>query len=240
MESALSADAYRRSLDSQASESELSESTNRFRARRAKAAHRKNRSITDSDARTGTGRSTPVRRGSGATATVTTISPKDASFSASESETKTEIAPEERRVRPHVVTSQQTLDVSTLRKIPSTASISAISPQAVTPSTPALTPGASAITDDEETDFQSAYSTSPRGSYGSFEHYGVKTYEHEEHSEQGTPTRAVGDHLDEFGTHQDMSLKSRERKFSTSTATNVRTHARLTTRASDDTVGGRA
>ena len=99
---------------------------------------------------------------------------------------------------------------------------------------------ASAVTGNSETDFQSAYSTSPRGSYGSFEHYGVKTYEHEEHSEQGTPTRAVGDHLDEFGTHQDMSLKSRERNFSTSTATNVRTHARLTTRASDDTVGGRA
>lgn len=151
------------------------------------------------------------------------------------------MAPEERRVRPQVVTSKQSLDARGLRKIPSTASISAISPQAATPSTPSLTPGASAVTDDEETDFQSAYSTSPRGSYGSLEHYAVKTYDHDEHSEEGTPTRLGGHHLDEFGTHHDTVLKSRERNFSTSTATatNVRTNGRLTTRASEDTVGGR-
>ncbi|TFK93444.1 hypothetical protein K466DRAFT_478652 [Polyporus arcularius HHB13444] len=237
LESALSADAYRRSLDSQASESEQSESTHRKRARRAKASHRKNRSNADSDVRAGTGRSTPVRRGSEAT-TIVATSPKDASSSASESETKTEVAPEERRVRPQVVTSNG----GRLRKIPSAASISANSPQPVTPSTPSLTPGASAVTDDEETDFQSAYSTSPRGSYGSsLEHYAVRTYDQDEPSEEGTPTRLVGHHLDEFGTHQDTVFKARERNFSTSTATakNVRTNGRLTNRASEDTVGGR-
>ena len=156
---------------------------------------------------------------------------------ASESESKTEIA-DERPSRPQVVTSSQNLELPRLRKIPSVASISdRISPSAVTPTTPSLTPGASAVTDDEETDFQSAYSTSPRGSYGSFENYATKGYEPDEHSEQGTPTTVGGDHLDEFGTHQDMSIKGRERNFSTSTATNAR--IRLTTQASNDTVGGR-
>jgi hypothetical protein len=38
-----------------------------------------------------------------------------------------------------------------------------------TPTTPGLTPGASATTDESDTDFQSAYSASPRDSYG-FDH----------------------------------------------------------------------
>ncbi len=142
------------------------------------------------------------------------------------------------------MTSSENLALPKLRKIPSVNSISDhISPSAITPSTPSLTPGASAATDDEETDFQSAYSTSPRGSYGSsFEKYGVKSYETDEQSEQGTPTTVVGEHhLDEFGTHRDFASKSqgRERNFSTSTATNARVRS-LTTRTSNDTVGGRA
>lgn len=40
----------------------------------------------------------------------------------------------------------------------------------ISPTTPALTPGASATTDESDTDFQSAYSTSPRDSYGNFDH----------------------------------------------------------------------
>ena len=127
-----------------------------------------------------------------------------------------------------------------MRRSPSTASIGAISRSAATPTTPSLTPGASAVTDDEESDFQSAYSTSPRGSYGSLEHYAVKAYDPEEHDEQGTPTNlSAADHLDEFGGHQDVVLKARERNFSTSTATSAKYH-RLNSRASEDTVGGRA
>lgn len=43
-------------------------------------------------------------------------------------------------------------------------------PEQITPTTPALTPGASAATDESDTDFQSAYSASPRDSYGNFDH----------------------------------------------------------------------
>ncbi|KAG0708851.1 DENN domain-containing protein [Suillus ampliporus] len=56
-----------------------------------------------------------------------------------------------------------------LRKIASGASLSALSPEAATPSTPALTPAIGSITDDSDTEFQSAYSTSPRDSYVSFD-----------------------------------------------------------------------
>ena len=73
-----------------------------------------------------------------------------------------------------------------LRRMPSDVSISALrqdhasatSPAstAMSPITPSLTTGTSvATTDDEETDFQSAYSTSPRGSYASFENFAVMT-----------------------------------------------------------------
>ncbi|KAI0361598.1 hypothetical protein OH77DRAFT_1469410 [Trametes cingulata] len=224
LESALAQDAIRRSLDS---ESELSES-GRARSRRGHGRKPKARKMTDSPALSG--RDTPVRRGDSKPSDM-----KDAaSLSASESETKTEIAPED-RPRPQVTTS--TLELPGLRKIPSTASIGAFSPSNVTPTTPSLTPGASAATDDEDTDFQSAYSTSPRGSYGSLEHYGSKGYEAPDTNEQVTPTGLAGDHLDEFGTHQDLSYKGRERNFSTSTATAVK--SRLTSRASEDTVGGR-
>ncbi|KXN90020.1 hypothetical protein AN958_05025 [Leucoagaricus sp. SymC.cos] len=44
-----------------------------------------------------------------------------------------------------------------------------ISKQSV-PATPGLTPGAGATTDESDTDFQSAYSISPRDSYGNFDH----------------------------------------------------------------------
>ncbi|KAI0639419.1 AEX-3 domain-containing protein [Trametes polyzona] len=220
LESALASDAYRRSLDS---ESELSES-GRARSRRSKPKARK---LTDSPALSGL--DTPIHRVDSKTS-----DSKDPALSASESETKTEIAPED-KPRPQVVTTS-TLELPGLRKIPSSASVGAFSPSTVTPTTPSLTPGASAATDDEDTDFQSAYSTSPRGSYGSFEHYGSKGYADGESGEQITPTGLSGAHLDAFGVHQDMALKGRERNFSTSTATAVKT--RLTSRASEDTVGG--
>ncbi|KAH9849744.1 AEX-3 domain-containing protein [Lenzites betulinus] len=216
LENALASEAYRRSLDS---ESEFSES-GRARSRRGKPKARK--FTTDSPALSGN--DTPIRRSDAKAA--------DPTLSASESETRTVIAPEEKR-RPQVVTTS-TLALPGLRKIPSIASITAASPAAVTPTTPALTAGASAATDDEDTDFQSAYSTSPRGSYGSLEHYATKGFE-DGGAEQVTPTRLTGTHLDEFGVHQDLALKGRERNFSTSTAT---AKTRLKTRASEDTVGG--
>ncbi|THH21551.1 hypothetical protein EW146_g15 [Bondarzewia mesenterica] len=62
-----------------------------------------------------------------------------------------------------------------LRKIASGVSLSAmrpVSPPVLIPSTPALTPALTGTTDDSDTDFQSAYSTSPRESYGDFDQGG--------------------------------------------------------------------
>lgn len=100
-----------------------------------------------------------------------------------------------------------------LRKIPSDVSLGAIghdSPTAVaSPITPSLTTGTSvATTDDEDADFQSAYSTSPRGSYGSFENFGAAT--EGEDSDVATPTTIAKEYLDDFG--------ARERASSTATA----------------------
>lgn len=117
------------------------------------------------------------------------------------------------------------LDLTSLRKIPSTVSLSAtrpISPTAVTPVTPTLTTGASTATDDEDTDFQSAYSASPRGSYGSFDNFSSKNPDTSD-SEAGTPTKS---YLDDF------ARRSRDRASSTATAKATKS----LTRASQDTV----
>lgn len=77
------------------------------------------------------------------------------------------------------------------------------------PITPSLTTGTSvATTDDEDTDFQSAYSTSPRGSYGSFENFPAMNEVDE--SDVATPTTIAKEYVDDFG--------SRERASSTATA----------------------
>lgn len=111
-------------------------------------------------------------------------------------------------------------ELSTLRKIPSTVSLSAtrpVSPSAATPITPTLTTGASTTTDDEDTDFQSAYSASPRGSYGSFENFSTKNPDTSD-SEAGTPTKS---HLDDF------ARRSRDRASSTATAKASKTQPRV-------------
>lgn len=86
----------------------------------------------------------------------------------------------------HLEDEDTTIQAPALRRMPSDVSISALrqdhaSAQATvstvaSPITPSLTTGTSvATTDDEDADFQSAYSTSPRGSYGSFDHYAAMT-----------------------------------------------------------------
>lgn len=101
-----------------------------------------------------------------------------------------------------------------LRKLPSNVSLSALRPVSPSgsniPVTPSLTTGASVTTDDEETDFQSAYSTSPRASYGNFDNYVIRPGE--SNSEQGTPTYIAKEYLD------DISPSNRERASSTATA----------------------
>ncbi|KAK0208211.1 DENN domain-containing protein [Desarmillaria ectypa] len=64
---------------------------------------------------------------------------------------------------------QRTPEPVPIRKISSGASLSATRPSQATPTTLGLTPVVAVATDDSDTDFQSAYSASPRGSYGSFE-----------------------------------------------------------------------
>jgi len=110
-----------------------------------------------------------------------------------------------------------------LRRISSGASLSATrpaSPSDVTTTTPALTPGVSATTDDEETDFQSAYSASPRESY-------VESGQDQVYNEdEDTPLASVGEKKKaNVGRHKlpNLSNVKRERVSSTATAT-VRHH----------------
>ncbi|EPQ60637.1 hypothetical protein GLOTRDRAFT_68450 [Gloeophyllum trabeum ATCC 11539] len=94
-----------------------------------------------------------------------------------------------------------------LRKISSGVSLSAMrpaSPSALTPSTPALTPGVG-TTDDSDTDFQSAYSASPRGSYAG------PNGEQVSEEEESEPTE--NDHADDFGVGPLSDLPKAKGKF---------------------------
>ncbi|KAG2350349.1 hypothetical protein BDR05DRAFT_899202 [Suillus weaverae] len=103
-----------------------------------------------------------------------------------------------------------------LRKIASGASLSALSPsEPATPSTPALTPAIGFITDDSDTEFQSAYSTSPRDSYVSFDGRQTPLYHDSDDSIEFTNQsrnygKQVASHL--------TTVPVRERVSSTATA----------------------
>lgn len=114
-------------------------------------------------------------------------------------------------------TDDDTVAFGNLREIPSETEFtslhpgSPVSPQVTTPITPSLTTGTSVTTDDEEGDYQSAYSTSPRGSYGSFENFSAPTEASD--SDLGTPTTTIAkEYL------VDLEPSYRERASSTSTA----------------------
>ena len=204
----MAADAQRRSLDSHASESEVSEAARSGTRTRRRRVSSKVDSRPDSrhshgriKSSTSTGRNTPVRH------------------NARGSEDRTLV---EDRLTPTVPEKDghKKPDLANLRKIPSTVSLSATrpaSPAAITPVTPTLTTGASTTTDDEDTDFQSAYSASPRGSYGSFENFSAKNPDTSD-SEAGTPTKS---HLDDF------SRRSRDRASSTATAKATKSQPRV-------------
>ncbi|KAF8078624.1 DENN domain-containing protein [Lyophyllum atratum] len=87
-------------------------------------------------------------------------------------------------------------------------------------SIPALTP-ASTIADDSDTDFQSAYSTSPRQSYGSFEN---GEDEDDDLSKGMTLEDALPDQFDQ-NSAPSFARSHRERVSSTATAINSRDHA---------------
>jgi len=105
---------------------------------------------------------------------------------------------------PTTVTSV-TLVRPSLRKVASGASLTALSPDAPTtaPTTPALTPAITTTTDESDTEFQSAYSASPRDSYGSFE---SKKASHLDSDDSGTSTDVEKIHVTEF---TDLPVRTR-------------------------------
>lgn len=112
---------------------------------------------------------------------------------------------------------KQSLELPTLRTSSSSVSNATISTtprSAITPTTPSLSIGTSVTTDDEDTDFQSAYSTSPRGSYGSLGE--VRTHNSSD-TEQGTPTASEKFPIDAIEALRSPEPKGRERGSSTST-----------------------
>ncbi|KAK0506225.1 DENN domain-containing protein [Armillaria luteobubalina] len=114
---------------------------------------------------------------------------------------------------------QSTSEPVPIRKISSGASLSATRPSQATPTTPGLTPVAAGATDDSDTDFQSAYSASPRGSYGSLE------------STRGLP-RVIGDEP-AVGIPVPVFSKHRERNDSAATTTHIK--SKLSPTLSQDT-----
>ena len=119
-----------------------------------------------------------------------------------------------------------------LRRIGSGVSLGATPPSpALTPITPALTQGNIGSTDDEDmSDFQSAYSVSPRDSYGEdnaqrVERDGLTPTSME------TATGSTGG-----GLKVEINDKSRPRAYSNSTTVNGSPPVRPRTNGSDDTV----
>ncbi|KAK0465029.1 DENN domain-containing protein [Desarmillaria tabescens] len=108
---------------------------------------------------------------------------------------------------------QSTPEPVPIRKISSGASLSATRPSQATPTTPGLTPVVAGATDDSDTDFQSAYSASPRGSYGSFEStHGLPLINGEQ-----AAVGIVNDLPDDFGKPVPVFSKHRERNDSAAT-----------------------
>ncbi|PSS37752.1 hypothetical protein PHLCEN_2v445 [Hermanssonia centrifuga] len=200
LESALASDAARRSLEGRGSDSEYySEASRSMRHRRRgsrpssrTAKHVKSRSIAS------TSNATPKRYADGHTSArperiiVGDLVKNDAPSGSSEEEERTMQLP--------TPTSMEEVPVSRITSSPRA------SPNPLSPTT-----GISAATDDEETDFQSAYSRSSRGSYSSLEKFAVRTDESD--SEVGTPTTEY------MG---DLGIRERASSTATAKATNGR------------------
>lgn len=127
---------------------------------------------------------------------------------------------------------QSTPEPKIISKASTTALTVQTSPSEMTPTTPSLTPGAA---DDSDTDFQSAYSASPRGSYGSFEN----PDEEPNFPVQGLAKSASIE--DEFGVQPIPTFTKtwRERVSSSSTATAV-DYSQPSPTLSEDTINSRS
>ncbi|KZT30581.1 hypothetical protein NEOLEDRAFT_1053137 [Neolentinus lepideus HHB14362 ss-1] len=167
--------------------------------------------------RSGTSSSTQTDRGNTVTRDVSaSVTPR---MPVAEPEPVVHVESSNERIDPPVVSVYaKPSELPKLRKISSGASLSAMtpaSPSAKTPSTPALTPGVG-TTDESDTDFQSAYSASPRGSY-------VGAYGHVASEDDSEPTEH--DHTADFGVGPMSDLpkakvyRPRRRVSSSATAT---------------------
>lgn len=213
LENALAADAIRRgSLESRGSDSEFSEATRRRRHHGSRPSSRttKHNRITSNSSNTSRGSASDVRSSSD-------------DLGSSRSEDRQTVVGEPKRSSHHPA-EDNTMQLSSLRTDADLSALgpgSPVSPTLVTPIAPSLTTATSAVTDDEA-DYQSAYSTSPRDSYGSFEHFSANTEASD--SELGTPTTK------EYVV--DLRRSYRDRTSSTATAKDTKTRYR----ASEDTV----
>jgi nicotinamide N-methyltransferase len=112
-------------------------------------------------------------------------------------------------VEPHVESSADEGSISgsmhPLRKIDSGASLSALSPsETATSSTPALIPAISSIADGSDTEFQSAYSTSPRDSYVSFDGRRTPLYHDSDDSTEFTDQKPQLRETGRFSAHASL------------------------------------
>lgn len=213
LETALAADAMRRgSTESRGSDSEFSEATRRRghgRSANGSAKHDRITSIGSSGSRSSDTRSNRSFRGDDLRST--------------RSDDRHTIVGESNH--DYSVGDEDTVKLESLRTDADLSGLgpgSPVSPTVITPITPSLTTATSNATDDEA-DYQSAYSVSPRGStYGSFERFSVNTEGSD--SELGTPTTK------EYMV--DMGRSYRDRASSTATAKDTKTRYR----ASEDTV----
>ncbi|TFK41160.1 AEX-3 domain-containing protein [Crucibulum laeve] len=101
-----------------------------------------------------------------------------------------------------------------------------VSPTQSAPPTPALTTGAAPTTDDSDTDFQSAYSASPRGSYL-------------DHGDQAADAMVLGELHENLRKHPLTSKSGRNRISSTGTAIASRDYVEPSPTFSDDTIMSR-
>ncbi|KAJ8702592.1 hypothetical protein PTI98_001296 [Pleurotus ostreatus] len=132
---------------------DLSESTH-TRPRRPKGTRNRTRSGTQSSTQTNSSTVTHTDDG-----TLSTVSNSRLVVTVPDNTTPTKAQESDADVS-HLSANASTVSSATARPI---------SPSQLTPTTPALTPVTASVTDDSDTDFQSAYSTSPRESYGDFD-----------------------------------------------------------------------
>ncbi|KAL0951192.1 hypothetical protein HGRIS_007920 [Hohenbuehelia grisea] len=240
LETALAADRrtnkWRHQAASLESEEELSES--QTRAPRAKVASHprppraRGRSGTASSTQTNS--STPAQTDDGTVSTATVPA------SGSGMRPRLTVSPEAKRNKTPTRASTETARsddvVMPSHSVQSLRAVRPDTPPELTPSTPSLTPAPSTIAEDSDTDFQSAYSTSPRESY-------VDDAQNAADVDEG---RVPLDHahipsIDDYEASLADSVfisKRRERLSSTSTATVVTSHdvAEPSPTLSEDTI----